>query len=119
MYIASFIIGAFVVIIAFGLIFNTIRLTIYARKDMIHIMRLVGATEGFIKQPFIVEGIIQGVIGSVIASLIIYYSIQIIQANIYPYIVYHPFVFASLILFGMLIGLLSASMSVRKYLKII
>ena len=118
-YILSLVIGIIVIVIAFGLIFNTIRLTIYARKEMIHIMRLVGATEGFIRQPFIVEGVIQGGIGAVIASVIIFYGIKIIQSNIYPYIAYHPFIFAALVMFGMFIGLLSASMSVRKYLKII
>jgi len=118
-YIVVILIGIVIFIIAVGLIFNTIRLTIYARKDMIHIMRLVGATEGFIRKPFLVEGILQGFIGGTIASLAIYYGMKLIQFYIYPYIISHPLVFIGLILFSMIIGLFSAYLSVGKYIRII
>lgn len=111
--------GIIIIIIAVALIFNTIRLTIYARKEMIHIMRLVGATESFIRKPFLVEGITQGIAGGIISSIIIFYSLKIIQIYIYPYLIYHPLVFVGLIVFGMVIGLFSAYLSVGKYLKII
>jgi len=110
--------GLIVTIITIGLIYNTIRLTIYARKDMIHIMRLVGATESFIKRPFLVEGMIQGFVGSVFSSAIIFYGIKLIDLYIYPYIEYHPAVFVGLLTFGVIIGFISAYMSVGKYLKI-
>jgi len=118
-YIVSILVGIFIFIIAVGLIFNTIRLTIYARKDMIHIMRLVGATEGFIRKPFLVEGILQGFLGGALASVAIYYGMKLIQIYIYPYIISHPFVFIGLILFSMIIGLFSAYLSVGKYIRII
>jgi cell division transport system permease protein len=118
-YVMAILIGLVIIIIAIGLIFNTIRLTIYARKDMIHIMRLIGATEGFIRKPFLVEGILQGFLGGILASLAIYYSMKLIQIYIYPYIISHPLVFVGLILFSMIIGLFSAYLSVGKYIRII
>jgi len=116
-YLVSILIGIIIFIIAVGLIFNTIRLTIYARKEMIHIMRLVGATEGFIRKPFLVEGILQGFLGGTLASVAIYYSMKLIQIYIYPYIISHPLVFAGLIFFSMTIGLFSAYLSVGKYIR--
>ncbi len=118
-YILAILVGLVIIIIAIGLIFNTIRLTIYARKDMIHIMRLIGATEGFIRKPFLVEGILQGFLGGILASLAIYYSVKLIQIYIYPYIISHPLVFVGLILFSMIIGLFSAYLSVGKYIRIL
>jgi cell division transport system permease protein len=117
-FIIASLVGFVITIITIGLIYNTIRLTIYARRDMIHIMRLVGATESFIKRPFLVEGMIQGFVGSVISSAIIFYGIKLIGIYIYPYIEYHPAVFGGLITFGVIIGLISAHLSVGKYLKI-
>jgi cell division transport system permease protein len=115
----SLLIGGLITVITIVLIFNTIRLTIYARKDMIHIMRLVGATEGFIKRPFLVEGIIQGFIGACLASLIIFYGIKLIRIYIYPYLLTNPLIFPGLVIFGMTIGFISAYFSVSKYLKIV
>jgi cell division transport system permease protein len=118
-YVLGAFLGLIVIIIAIGLIFNTIRLTIYARKDMIHIMRLVGATEGFIRKPFLVEGMIQGFLGGSLASLAIYYSIKLVQIYIYPYVISNYLVFLGLIIFSMIIGLFSAYLSVGKYIRII
>jgi len=118
-YILGILVGIAIIIIAIGLIFNTIRLTIYARKDMIHIMRLVGATEGFIRKPFLVEGIIQGFLGGSLASLAIYYSLKLVQVYIYPYVVSDSLVFIGLVLFSMIIGFFSAYLSVGKYIRII
>ena len=119
LYLFSMLIGGLITVITIVLIFNTIRLTIYARKDMVHIMRLVGATEGFIKRPFLVEGIIQGFIGACLASLLIYYGIKLIRIYIYPYLLYDSMIFAGLVIFGMAVGFVSAYFSVNKYLKII
>jgi len=119
LYLFSLLIGGLITLITIVLIFNTIRLTIYARKDMINIMRLVGATEGFIKRPFLVEGIIQGFIGAGLASLIIFYGIKLVRIYIYPYLLTHPLIFPGLVVFGMVIGFLSAYFSVNKYLKIV
>ncbi|MFQ6616034.1 MAG: cell division protein FtsX [Fidelibacterota bacterium] len=54
------------------LVYNTIRLSIYSRKDLIRILRLVGATHRFIRFPFIVEGILEGILGALLASGLVY-----------------------------------------------
>ena len=61
----------------FGLVsilvmFNTLRLTIFSRREEIEIMRLVGASNGYIRGPFLVEGILYGLAGSLIATLVLY-----------------------------------------------
>ena len=75
---AGFLIGVFILFISIILVSNTIRLIIYSKKDTIEILKLLGATDIFIKFPFILEGIIQGLIGSIISivSLFILNSLQ-------------------------------------------
>ncbi len=63
-------IGLFILFTAVVLVFNTIRLTIYAKRNIIRTMKLVGATNGFIRRPFLLEGLIQGAIAGVIAILL-------------------------------------------------
>ena len=59
---------AFLVIVSIVVVSNTIKLTVMARADEIHIMKYVGANNWFIRGPFIVEGVVIGLIASVIAS---------------------------------------------------
>jgi cell division transport system permease protein len=65
------IIGLFILFVAMVLVFNTIRLTIYAKRDLIRAMKLVGATNGFIRRPFLIEGVVQGIIAGSLASALI------------------------------------------------
>lgn len=62
-------IGLLILFVAVILVFNTIRLTIYAKKNIIRAMKLVGATNGFIRSPFLMEGLFQGLIASAIAMI--------------------------------------------------
>lgn len=81
-------IGAFILFVSLLLIYNTIRLTIYAKRDLIRAMKLMGATNGYIRGPFVTEGILQGLIAASFASgvhyLIFHYLIpqQIPQLGI-------------------------------------
>jgi cell division transport system permease protein len=68
---ASVCIGMFLVVGLHFMIANTIKLTIYARKELVRNMHFVGATNGYIKMPFILEGILQGIIGGVLAVAIL------------------------------------------------
>ncbi|MCM1505399.1 MAG: permease-like cell division protein FtsX [Muribaculum sp.] len=63
--------AAIVLIISIALINNTISLTIYSRRNIIHTMKLVGATSGFIRRPFVVASAVNGAIAGVIASVIL------------------------------------------------
>ena len=65
-------IGILILLAALALVYNTIRLTIYAKRDLIRAMKLVGATNGFIRTPFIVEGVVQGLISGSLAVLLVY-----------------------------------------------
>lgn len=67
MVLAGAAIGLFILFTAIVLVFNTIRLTIYAKRNLIRAMKLVGATNGFIRRPFLFEGILHGVLAGVIA----------------------------------------------------
>jgi cell division transport system permease protein len=60
-------IGVLILLAALILVYNTIRLTIYAKRDLIRAMKLVGATNKFIRSPFIVEGLLQGFIAGILA----------------------------------------------------
>jgi cell division transport system permease protein len=114
----AFFIGLLITLIAVALIYNTIRLTIYARKDAIYIMRLVGATQGFIRTPFVIEGMLQGLIASSLACGATYYLVKFVTHFIYPFLIFNNQVYIYLIAFGLIIGILSASLSVAKFLKI-
>ena len=116
-YIILIIASLLVITIAITLINNTIRLTIYARRDIIQIMRLVGATERFVRRPFLIEGSLQGITGSLIASFIIFYLIKLIKIFFLPHIIFDPQIIVGLIIFGFFIGLISSYISVGKYMR--
>ncbi|QDI91851.1 ABC transporter permease [Salicibibacter halophilus] len=109
------------------LISNTIKLTIISRKDEIEIMKLVGATNKFVRTPFFVEGLLIGTIGALIpvASLMAgYVYLHDFFDNQLPFItMVEPFPMVwqlSLVLLGLsvLVGIWGSQMSVRKFLKV-
>ncbi len=115
-------------IFAVFLIANTIKLTIMARADEISIMRNVGARNGFIRSPFVVEGVIIGALGSVIPILLIYYLYTYIYKITGGYLITQMFQLippdtflpkACMIMLGIgvIVGLLGSFFSVSKYLR--
>lgn len=121
------IIGLFLT--AIFLISNTIKITIIARRREIKIMRLVGATNNFIRWPFFLEGLWLGILGAILPIVLI----SIAYKNAYDYLApklagnfmqilpYNPFmvqVSLLLLLMGALIGVWGSVMSVRKFLKV-
>lgn len=114
---------------AMFLISNTIKITIFARRREIEIMRLVGATNGFIRWPFFLEGLWLGVIGAlfpIAAISIVYYNIwKFFEPKItIPFLELLPFqpfmweISLLLLLVGACIGVWGSMMSVRKFLKV-
>lgn len=114
---------------AMFLISNTIKITIVARRREIEIMRLVGATNSFIRWPFFMEGLMLGVLGSVLPialiSTVYNYSYDYLSGKLEGHFIqlleFNPFMFqvaGLLILIGALIGIWGSMMSVRKFLKI-
>lgn len=108
--------------------FNTIRLTIYIARDEISVMRLVGASTGYIQGPFVVVGIIYGVVAG-IATLVAFvpatYWITSVTGSffdgfsIFSYYLRHFAEVAGIVLgSGILIGALSSMLAIRRYLKV-
>lgn len=114
-------------VVSLVLIGNTIRLAIYARRREIGIMRLVGASNWFIRTPFLMEGVLQSIIGSVLAIL----TLLAAQSAIVPWL-QNTLAFLQvsvsggtvaqlvglLIGAGVIIGLLGSGVAVRRYLKV-
>ena len=114
---------------AMFLISNTIKITIYARSTEIEIMKLVGATNWFIRWPFLLEGLFLGILGSIIPIIVILSSYNALYGmfssqlggTIFELLPYNPFVFqlsGLLVLIGALIGMWGSVMSIRRFLKV-
>ena len=114
-------VGALIVIAALFLVGNTIRLTIYARRLLIRTMKLVGATDGFIRRPFLVEGALQGLLAGTLAgaglwalyrSLISYFpQLSGLGPNLEWVLV------GGTIAVGMMLGWLGSFLAVRRFIK--
>ena len=112
-------------VISLFIISNTIRMTMYSRRFEISIMKSVGATNAFVRIPFIVEGMMIGLISSIISSVGLYFLYNLLMkiiTDIIPFaaipinnvIVY---VSISFVIAGIVVGAIGAFISVRKYLK--
>ncbi len=115
-------IGILLAISAIFLVSNTIRLTIYAKRKLIETMKLVGATKGFIRRPFLVEGFVQGVCGGILAILFIYIILLLIRKNVSAHLFalgeYEIYFYTVVLITGSLLGLLGSAVSIRRFLKI-
>jgi cell division transport system permease protein len=96
------------------MIANTVKLTIYARKDLIKNMYYVGATDRYIKTPFVMEGILQGMIGGVIAIAGLY----LLKMSLYHFSLYWGSWYYSLAIFsvGVFFGWIGSMSAVRRFL---
>lgn len=122
--IAGSLLGLFIAFTAIFLVFNTIRLTIYAKRDLIKAMKLVGATNGFIKRPFMLEGMLQGLVAGLLGvggiwllfhSFIPAYIPQIGVMS-WPFGRWY-FLSGLLLLLGMLLGFLGSRWAAGKFIR--
>jgi len=109
-------------VIAFALINNTIRLSVYSKRFLIRTMRLVGATNSFIQKPFLVKGIYQGVYSSIFAIFMLIGSIQLIQSETASMLNITDlkiigFIFILIFIFGFFLSWISTFFAVRKFIK--
>ncbi len=129
----AFLIIIMLLLAAIVLIFNTIRLSIHARRKEIEVMKLVGATNWFVRIPFIFEGFFEGFIGSIISVILLYFlsnyllikgekaiidtmhikDLAILGSN--NVIVY---IYAGLIILGCLIGIFSSAFALKRYIRV-
>lgn len=121
---------SFFVIIALGIISlfiisNTIKMTMYSRRFEISIMKSVGATNAFVRIPFIIEGVVMGLISSALSTLALMFVYDLVMSAIehlipittIPFMDVIWIVIASFTVAGTLIGALGGFISIRKYLK--
>lgn len=109
--------------IAFVLINNTIRLSVYAKRFLIRTMRLVGATDNFIQKPFLISGIYQGVYSSIFAIFMLIGAIQLLQRDMTNILNAEDLkiigvVFILIFLSGLVLSLFSTFFAVRKYIQL-
>lgn len=116
-------ISVLLLIISFALINNTIRLSVYSKRFIIKSMQLIGATQGFIRRPFIWHGITQGLIGAILSIGSLVLTIRFIHLR-FPELInlneidLYLLLFLSVLLSGVLIAWICTYMAIRKYLKI-
>ena len=129
-------IGSYIIIIALiavsiFIISNTIKLTVYARRKEISIMKYVGATNSFIRWPFVVEGIIIGLSSGIISLIVVSGLYMIVSRNVgfinflanlglrlLEYNEMFSFIVIVYLALGMGIGIIGSTKSMKKYLKV-
>jgi cell division transport system permease protein len=110
------------------IIFNTIRMAIFNRKEEIQMMKLIGADQSFIRGPFVVEAIVYGFIAAIIATALGFAMLYSIAPSLNGYLnvqstidfitTYIGFVLLGMILVGAFIGVVSSLLATRRYLKL-
>ncbi len=111
----------------FLIVSNTVRLTVFARREEIEIMKLVGATPWFIRMPFIIEGLVVGVSGAVVALAVTWYGYTLVLSRLalslpfVPMLSVRPLmdIVAGLLLgTGAFLGIISSAFAVRRFLSL-
>jgi cell division transport system permease protein len=110
-----------VVGIAFGaaaviIIGTTIRMTVLARNREIQIMRLVGATDGFIRRPFVLDGAVKGALGGLLAIGLDYAAYRAVSSSLFSASFFTPAQSLAFILIGTALGFLTSAVSVNRHL---
>ena len=108
--------------VSFSLISNTVRLSVYANRFVIHTMKLVGASWGFIRKPFLKQAVNVGVIAAIIAVVVLgvcVYGLYLTQPGVLEIVTWEVLVLtaAAVFLFGIIITALCAFLAVNKFLK--
>jgi cell division transport system permease protein len=123
----SMVLVILLIFVALVFINNTIRLAIMARRKEIAVMRLVGASNGFIRGPFLMEGALQALIGSGLAIACIFALVSNLIPRMNDFLAWLPIDYASLqfwavylilLCIGLLIGLFGSAWAMRRYLKV-
>lgn len=124
----GWVLSSIFVLISVLIIYNTIRLTIYARSNEIEIMKLVGASDWYVQGPFIVEGISYGILGSIIASLVLFMVSKLLLPVAEQYLgmdsvnsvsagLDFGLIIAVQLFIGFILGVTCSLVAVRKHLK--
>lgn len=127
--IASTAIIAVLLVVSLFIISNTVKLAMYDRKEEIAIMRMVGATNGFIRWPFVVEGFLLGIVGAAIAFFLEWglYDLLAVKiaavdtlrlVTVVPFAEVLPIMIAAYAATGFIVGVFGSLLSIRKFLNV-
>ena len=114
---AGIILGVAFAAVAIIIIGATIRMAVLARGREISIMRLVGATDGFIRRPFLLEGLAKGILGGILALALTYFAHSLISRTLVATRFFDQRIILAGVAFGALIGLLGSAVSVGRHLR--
>ncbi len=121
---AAFVVAVFLTAAMLFVISNTIRLTVYARRDEVEVMRLVGASDMYIKVPFFLEGVVQGFLGGVFALGMLAagrYLVSLQTPEYFNFVIENPFsltvLFIMLTVSGMALGAIGSLVSLGRFLN--
>ncbi|MCS6895966.1 MAG: permease-like cell division protein FtsX [Bacteroidia bacterium] len=115
-------VGLVMMVISFLLIFNAVRLAIFARRLEIRTMELVGATRSFIQRPFLFIGILQGVVGAGVAVTLLHAGLTLVDRFLLPidFLISDwrlLALYGGLIIFGILMGYLASRLAIQRFLN--
>ena len=113
-------IGIFVTVSSVFLVANTIRLAIYAKRQIIKTMKLIGATRGFIRTPFIIEGLVQGFIGGCASAGVLFvifeYLGRWVSVQLSDLVHVDPISYGIILAAGCVLGILGSLVSIRRFI---
>ena len=115
-----FISSIIIIAITISIIYNTIKLTIYAKKDLIQDLHIIGATNTFVKVPFLIEGVLQGLVGSTIAFIFLTIALKVGNGLLSQFasitLLMDPAAASVMLLIGVLISFIGSFLSVSRFL---
>jgi cell division transport system permease protein len=121
------ILGSIFVLISILITFNTIRITIYSHKQEFEVMSLVGASRTYVRMPFVFEGLFYGIAAAIVATILLTITIRVVSpftrgsmagGELMVYYAQHFWQYFGLILlFGIILGVSSSFIAIRRYLK--
>jgi cell division transport system permease protein len=114
---AATVIGGAFALVAAIIIATAIRIAVFARREEISIMRLVGATDGFVQLPFVLEGVITGFLGGLAAAGLTYLSFGVLNRYLFELNFLPPEWIVGVVVAGTVFGFLSSMVAVRRHLE--
>ncbi len=114
---ADLILGLIVMLSSFALVVNVIRLTISAKRRIIETMQLVGATHGFVRRPFLVQGFLQGMVGGLCAALVLKTIERFLHIQVSGMVFIPNIFYIALISAGIFLAMTASFFGVRRYLR--
>jgi cell division transport system permease protein len=115
--VASLALGAAFAAVAIIVIGATIRMTVLSRAKEINLMRVVGATDGFVRLPFLLEGLAKGILGGALALGLLWIAARVITAQLFAVTFFEPSLALGGVLAGALLGFLGSAVSVGRQLR--